>query len=381
MIACSCAICNWLPATNRTLLCILECNLKTMRVLFYLALSVLPLLSYCQGKSYEIQGTIAGEYTDSIYLFFDGNTRQGDSLSAAIKDGKFHFKGKVSALPALAQFHFADKSLIMDVYIDNPKTEIACTNKFVINGNGDTAHLLRLISVKGSKTDKLRSDYERELERVLSNQMSEEQKKAAQYQHLSAFIRKYPKSKVSAYQLSRVYDYNYQEVKALQSLLDASLADTYEGRSVQRLLSDLYKPMYLNTAFYDVVLNDSSDKLIDTKQFRGKYTLVVGWASWCIPCRAENPELNILYQKYKDRGFEMVGVSFDKQKQDWMKAVRKDELKWPQLIDVKAYEGELAKKYSVQAIPINFLLDPQGKIIGIDLSLKEIDEKLSELIP
>jgi len=352
-----------------------------MRVLtFYLVLSVLPLFSFCQGKNYEIQGTISGEYTDSIYLFFDGNTKQGDSLSAAIKDGKFFFKGKVPAMPALTQFHFADRSLIMDVYIDNSKTEITCTNKFVIDGKGDTAHVLRLVNVKGSQTDKLRSGYEDGLQKVLTNLKTNEQKKTAQYQYLSAFIRKYPKSKVSAYLLSRVYEYNYQEVKALHSLLDVSTVNTYEGKSVQRLLSDLYKPMYLNTAFYDVALKDSSDKLIHTKQYRGKYTLVVGWASWCIPCRAENPELNTLYQKHKDKNFEMVGVSFDKQKEDWIKAVRKDGLLWPQLIDVKAYDGELAKKYSVQAIPINFLLDPEGKIIGIDLSLKEIDEKLSKLV-
>ena len=76
----------------------------------------------------------------------------------------------------------------------------------------------------------------------------------------------------------------------------------------------------------------------------------------------------------------MPGISFDKQRQDWLKAVRKDELTWPQLIDVKGYEGVLAKHYGLQAIPVNFLLDPEGKIAGIDLTLKELEEKLSELL-
>jgi thiol-disulfide isomerase/thioredoxin len=169
-------------------------------------------------------------------------------------------------------------------------------------------------------------------------------------------------------------------VKQLSIFIDTSLNKTFEAKGVTRLLNQLDKSKNsaIGVAFNDVVLKDSSGHEIDTKQFRGKYTLIIFWASWCGPCRAEHPDLNILYTKYKEKGFEIVGISLDKDKEKWKKAMVKDQLDWLQIIEPNAFDSELARYYGIEAIPASFLLDKTGKIIGISLTPKEIEETIEK---
>jgi len=114
--------------------------------------------------------------------------------------------------------------------------------------------------------------------------------------------------------------------------------------------------------------------------FRGKYMLVVLWASWCGPCRAEHPRLNAIYQKYKETNFKMIGVSLDKDKSKWMQAMIKDSLQWTQLIDIKAFEGQLAEYYHIETIPTNFLVDQDGKILAVKLTTEELEDELKKIL-
>ncbi len=116
-------------------------------------------------------------------------------------------------------------------------------------------------------------------------------------------------------------------------------------------------------------------------EFKGKYLLLDFWASWCGPCREENPNLVETYSRYQAKGFEILGVSLDAlaQKEAWLKAIGQDKLTWPQVSDLKGWDNEAAKLYGVRSIPANFLIDPSGKIIARDLRGEELNAKLESI--
>jgi len=349
---------------------------------FSLLFLLLHHFSFSQSKDFEISGTITGKYNSKMYLFFEGNYRQRDSISSEIKDGKFHFKGK-APMPIQARLHMDQKSFISDIYIDNSQTFIKCTTKMEITNNGhDTLNMLSVVSVKGSATNKLKSDFETWLEELKKSKAPDGEKSEAYYQKLSGFIKKYPKNKVSIYLLSKASTLSYLQVKELNTLTDTSLNKTFEAKSVKSLLNQLEKSKnsFIGVVFQNFILRDSSGNEVDTKQFKGKYTLIVCWASWCKSCRTEHPDLNVLYKKYKDKGLEMVGVSFDKDTQKWKQAIAKDQLHWMQTIDPRGFEGEIARFYDIDAIPGNFLLDKEGKIIGGGLTPEEIEAIIEKVL-
>jgi thiol-disulfide isomerase/thioredoxin len=110
--------------------------------------------------------------------------------------------------------------------------------------------------------------------------------------------------------------------------------------------------------------------------FRGKYVLLDFWASWCGPCRGENPNVVAAYEKFKDKNFTVLGVSLDNQKEAWQKAIKSDGLVWTQVTDLKGWNSPAVATYNVHAIPSNFLIDPNGKIIAHDLRGSALEEKL-----
>lgn len=136
----------------------------------------------------------------------------------------------------------------------------------------------------------------------------------------------------------------------------------------------------LNKQAPDLSMEDINGKTIKISDFKGKYVLVDFWASWCKPCRMENPNVVKAFQKYKDRNFTVLGVSLDKDKDAWVEAIKNDELTWPHMSDLKFWESAAVPAYQFDGIPFNVLLDPTGKIIAYGLRGDDLQQKLDQLL-
>ncbi|MGA1646596.1 MAG: peroxiredoxin family protein, partial [bacterium] len=127
--------------------------------------------------------------------------------------------------------------------------------------------------------------------------------------------------------------------------------------------------------------NDTLDQPVSLSSFRGKYLLIDFWASWCGPCRQENPNVVKVFNQFKDRGFTVLGVSLDRpgQKDKWMKAIHDDQLTWTHVSDLKFWYNAISKQYGIRAIPQNLLLDPTGKIIAKNLRGEDLVKKMATI--
>ena len=140
------------------------------------------------------------------------------------------------------------------------------------------------------------------------------------------------------------------------------------------------KGVMVGSAAPEISLSDTTGNAVALSSLRGKYVLVDFWASWCGPCRAENPNVVRMYNKYKDKGFTIYGVSLDRTKAEWQRAIRNDNLPWTHVSDLKFWQSTAAQQYGVQAIPQTFLLDKEGKIIAKNLRGDALEQKLEEIL-
>jgi peroxiredoxin len=364
-------------------------------------LAFLPAAIFAQGGRYTIEGTL-GTYGPpaKVYLQYKkGNYIVSDSTT--ITNGKFKLEGNLSDDPLQASLALSPKGTGFDAgehrnfYLESGVTILnggKGLSDAIISGTQDNLDNVKLdtalkalngdynvLAIKRNTTppDQQQSDaYKKETNKLLSVIISDRQ---AVYKK---FIRDNPDSYVSLVTLiSYAYVADYSDIAPLFDGLSDRVKNTVLGKTFAARLPHI-KAVALGAIAPEFKEADTSGSIISLSSFRGKYVLVDFWASWCGPCRQESPNLVKAYNHYKGQNFTILGVSLDQAdgKGRWLAAIHKDGLPWTQVSDLKYWDNEAAVMYGVRAIPQNFLIDPNGKIIAKNLRGDDLENKLEELI-
>jgi peroxiredoxin len=177
------------------------------------------------------------------------------------------------------------------------------------------------------------------------------------------------------------YDINPEKIEPLFNKLPAATQKLPSAVSLKDEM-EIAKKTGVGKYAMEFTQNDTLGNPVSLSSFKGKYVLVDFWASWCGPCRAENPNVVKTYQKFQNKNFTILSVSLDRpgQKERWLKAIHDDGLTWTHVSDLKFWDNAVAKQYGIRAIPQNLLLDPSGKIIAKNLRGEELAEKLGAVL-
>lgn len=199
---------------------------------------------------------------------------------------------------------------------------------------------------------------------------------------LKEFVKKHPKSEMSCYIIA--IDFSNENIpieNMLEALgnIDPSMAKNSYVVSANKK-ADAIKGTMVGYPANNFTQNTPEGKPVKLSDYKGKYVLIDFWASWCKPCRMENPNVVSAFNRFKDKGFTVLGVSMDSNKEAWVNAIRADNLTWQHVSDLKGWGNEVGIMYGVKGIPQNFLLDKEGKIVAKNLRGPELDEKLAEII-
>ena len=197
------------------------------------------------------------------------------------------------------------------------------------------------------------------------------------------YVKNNPSSPIALYALQEYagFQIDADKVEPLFNSLSASIK-SYPMAIEFKETIEVAQKTGIGKLAMDFTQNDTLGNPVMLSSFKGRYVLVDFWASWCVPCRAEYPNMIKVFNKFKDKNFYIIGVSLDRpgQKERWLKAIHDDKLEWTQVSDLKYFDNEVAKQYGIKFIPQNLLLDPEGKIIAKNLKGEQLEQKLAEVI-
>ncbi len=369
-----------------------------MKKLLTLLLNI-PILLFAQEK-FSLNGSIS-KANDSKKIYLIHLEDNGEKIdSTVVNNGKFEFNIDLnSPTIAILLLDHSGKSLAepgaKDIYrffIETGKATLQTTDsisKAQVSGLNifkELATFEQAINPVNENIEKLNLEFS-----TLKDSEKAKQEVLLQFQQrylelvekrrnaVKDFVAKHPASFISLYHLNSELahdEMNVPEIQALYNALPQKFQDHLIGKTIHQKLEQgkITGIGVLATDFEETTPEGIAVKL---SSYKGQYVLVDFWASWCGPCRQENPHLVNAYEKFKDKGFTILGVSIDQSADAWKKAIKADGLLWAQLLDTTQ---QIAMLYGIDAIPRNYLLDKEGRIIAKNLRGLALEEKLSEIL-
>ncbi|MDR3696965.1 TlpA disulfide reductase family protein [Mucilaginibacter sp.] len=364
-------------------------------ILGFLLLS--QVVVFAQPGKYAMKGKIGSlNKPATVYLLYN----QMIADSAVLKNGEFSFIGSIDQpTAAYLTLNKAGNGFTSDNYIrfyletggiiNVASSDTLANAKITGTKNNDDNEkyvammapierrdgALETMDTSATEAQKSSPQFLKELE--LLNKDLEKERKAAN----KKFIIENPSSLVSLFALSSFANYSdYNEVSMLFDKLSPSVKNSARGKSYAQTLEKMHN-VSVGSIAPDFTLPDTTNTRISLSSFKGKYLLLDFWASWCPICRESAPGVLKAYNSYHNRGFNILSVSLDKpgDRQKWLQAIHHDGLLWPQVSDLKFWYSPVVSLYKLTALPQNFLIDPNGKIIARDLDSEELSAKLVEI--
>jgi len=341
-----------------------------------------------KDTSYAIIGKVTGQDTGWIYIF---HRQTGKVDSTALDHGYFKFNGKADTAE-LCRISLNDRS--KSFFLENGKISMLIKkdslkyalisgtplqeefNYFQNESSRDITERMAAVDKAYDSASTKKNHHAMDSLDNLYTALDLEQKQLVMDYAIS-----HPASIVSAFLIFEHFSYNARlgQLDTLYGVLDTTVRATYYGKELQNIIDKMKLTAIGNQAPL-FSSPDASGKPVSLTSFRGKYVLLDFWASWCGPCRLENPNIVKAYKQFHGKGFEIFGVSLDDTKSDWLQAIKKDGLDWTQVSDLKGWQAETADLYGVKAIPMNYLIDKNGVIVAKGLRGDELEGKLSELL-
>ncbi len=364
-------------------------SITLVSVLLILSLHAQPTIKYA------ITGDIKGSKYTKIYLHHKWNN-EFKTDSTHIKNNTFVFKGTVSEVN-MYWLNFDRNPLAApntSFFIDQ--------SKIMVNTHQDSLYNAR---IKGGKEQEYYTEYKRMMnnfglqqqslyqrynEALQKNEATSVSQTQVEFTELTQNVKKTLKEMIQTHSASPVSGYiiyqefnnnpniSLAELEEVVGYLDKNFLNTKFGKLAQQKLMQI-NGTAIGKKIMEFVQNTPDGKPVNIRDFEGQYVLIDFWASWCGPCRVENPYVVSAYNKYKNKGFTILGVSLDQNQNAWLKAIEKDGLTWTHISDLKGWGNTVAQAFGITSIPQNILIDKQGVIIAKNLRGESLQKKLQEI--
>lgn len=363
---------------------------KTMKkIVLSIMLVVCSFAVSLAQQGFKIRGELGGTIGGDLVLVSAGPEGAVKLDEALMVNGSFEFSGRVDSM-VLAYILKAEQQPMATLMLENLEyTIVAGENGIDVQGGGESQKILNQYNAINQiiTREKMRIEQEVRAAYAEQNQMKL-QTLQQQFEKTMTEVGKkqeelfttYKDSPVTAFMIaSAMQQMDYSSLKARYEMLGETAKTCFYGQviAMQLVAFKQVEPGAVAPDFKAATLNGDTLSLHGIK---AKVKLVDFWASWCGPCRRENPNVRKIYQKYHDKGLEIIGVSLDNKKEEWAKAIKDDKITWPNISELKGNNSEIAARYFVRGIPHTILLDENNRIIAKDLRGKALEKKIAELL-